>query len=145
MSKMSFIEIYTDGSYKKGWGSWAFIFVQNNQIIFEKSSRVKNTDSLRMEYQAAIESLKQLPQNSQAHLFSDCQILIENLKKLAAWSENLWVNKNGFPIPNSDLLRQIHSLMLEKSVNWKWVKAHAGIAFNERCDQLCQQARDNGQ
>lgn len=145
MGSMSLLEIYTDGSYKNGWGSWAFIFVQNQKIIFEKSSRVKKTDSLRMEYQAAIESLKSLPLGSQAHLYSDCQILIENLKKLSKWSENSWLNKNGFPIPNSDLLQNIHSLILEKSVTWKWVKAHAGIAFNERCDQLCLQARENNE
>lgn len=142
---MSFFEIYTDGSYKKGWGSWAFIFVKDQQIIFEKSSRVKKTDSLRMEYQAAIEGLQCLPQGSQAYLFSDCRILIENLKKLPFWSENLWLNKNGYPIPNADLLSQIHSLLLQKSVTWKWVRAHAGVAFNERCDQLCQQAREKNE
>jgi ribonuclease HI len=142
---MSLLEIYTDGSYKNGWGSWAFIFVQNQKIVFEKSSRVKKTDSLRMEYQAAIESLKSLPQGSRAHLYSDCRILIENLKKLNSWAENSWLNRNGFPIPNSDLLMQLQSLIGEKSVTWKWVKAHAGLVFNERCDQLCIQARENNE
>lgn len=135
------MEIYTDGSYKKGWGSWAFIFVKDNQIILEQSARVKNTDSLRMEYQAAIESLKALPQNSKAHLYSDCQILIENLNKLPFWSENQWINKNRYPIPHSDLLQQLYSLIKNKSVQMKWVKAHAGISFNERCDHLCKQVR----
>ena len=142
---MSVLEIYTDGSYKNGWGSWAFVFVQNKKIIFEKSSRVKKTDSLRMEYQAAIESLKSLPNGTRANLYSDCQILIENLKKLTFWSENSWLNKNGFPIPNSDLLQTLQALTLEKSVTWKWVKAHAGLVFNERCDQLCLQARENNE
>ena len=98
-----------------------------------------------MEYQAAIESLKSLPNGTRANLYSDCQILIENLKKLTFWSENSWLNKNGFPIPNSDLLQTLQALTLEKSVTWKWVKAHAGLVFNERCDQLCLQARENNE
>ena len=41
-------------------------------------------------------------------------------------------------VKNQDLWEQLDSLNSKLTVNWNWVKGHAGIEYNEICDQLCQ-------
>lgn len=130
------IEIYTDGGFKRGWGSWAFVTVQNQAIIQEKCNRVRKTDSLRMEYQAAIEALQSLPSGAQATIFSDCRILLDNLKHFARWESLQWQR-----VPHGDLLKVLYKELQNKQIEWKWVRAHSGHSFNERCDFLCRRAR----
>ena len=60
------LEIFTDGSHKGRWGSWAFVVVRDNIVLIENSGRERKTNSHRMEFQAAIEALKHLPEQSVA-------------------------------------------------------------------------------
>ena len=64
-------EVYTDGSHKGKWGSWAFVVVKNNKVFHEASGRVRYTASHRMEFQAALEALYFLDHGSVAHFYSD--------------------------------------------------------------------------
>ncbi|MBY0555383.1 ribonuclease HI [bacterium] len=123
--------IYTDGSHKGKWGSWAFVVVQNNRIIYEASQRVNKTNSNRMEFQAAIEALTYLKPNTKACIFSDSRVLI---KAVAA--------KENRPEANADQIEVIDELLLSRDITWKWIKAHSGIKYNERCDELCISARE---
>ena len=135
-------EIYTDGSFKGHWGSWAYLIVKNNSVICEASGRVKKTNSNRMEFQAAIEALKTLPKGTVATVFTDCKILIENINLLAEWQSNDWIKKNKSPIPNVDLYICLHELLTSLNISWKWIRAHSGNKYNERCDELCLLARE---
>jgi len=36
------------------------------------------------------------------------------------------------------LWQTLDSLNSSLNVEWNWVKGHAGIEYNELCDQLCQ-------
>jgi ribonuclease HI len=139
-------EIYTDGSDKGRWGSWSYLVLRQGQIISESSGRARKTNSNRMEFQAVILALESLPANSefeknQVTLFTDCKILIDNVNKFSAWQAADWLRKNKLPIANADLFRQLYALMQKHNVTWKWVRAHSGNPFNERCDQLCRLAR----
>jgi ribonuclease HI len=134
-------EIYTDGSFKHGKGAWAFVISRKGLIICEDSAAQKKTSSNRMEFQAAIEALKALPQNSRARLYTDSRVMLEALEKSARWSANGWVKNQGQPIPEVDLIRELHTLQQQHRIEWRWVKAHSGIEFNERCDELCIRAR----
>ncbi len=101
-----------------------------------------------MEFQAAIEALEclgmiSIPKNSSIVLFTDCKVLIDNIKKLPDWNSAHWLKKNNFPIPNSDLYAKIFDLLQKHDITWNWVRAHAGNVYNERCDQLCKEAREN--
>lgn len=125
------IHIYTDGSHKGRWGSWAFVLVQNNKIIYETSGRVKKTNSHRMEFQAVIEALRFIDQKSMAHIYSDSKVLIDCFAIVPVR-----------PQSNADQIEQIDRLIFQRKIVWKWVKAHSGVIFNERCDQLCILARE---
>ncbi len=124
------IDIYTDGSHKGKWGSWAFVIVQNSVVIKESSGRERKTNSHRMEFQAAIEALQYLKPGSKANLHSDSRELIKTAES------NTKTNRL-----NSDQIEILRTLILKHKISWKWVKAHSGKAFNERCDELCVQAR----
>lgn len=122
--------VYTDGSHKAKWGSWAFIIVRRNKIIYEAFGRSRKTNSHRMEFQAAIEALKYIKLGEKVTLCTDSRVLIKS-------SENLFQLK----AVNEDQLFELSQLCKDRRVSWKWVKAHAGHIFNERCDELCRQAR----
>lgn len=135
-------EIYTDGSYKQGRGSWAYVIIKNGILIQEGSGRAKKTSSHRMEFQAAIEALRNFPLSVPATLYSDSNVLIQTINiKMPQWSSNDWLKKNGLPIPNKDQILKLYELLQPREVSWKWIKAHSGIPWNEHCDQLCLVAR----
>lgn len=125
-------EIYTDGSHKGKWGSWAFVIVQNGRTLHEACGRVRKTNSHRMEFQAAIEALTYLKPGTQARLYSDSRILIDSVLK-----------PEPGPQVNQDQIDQLTQLRQLHTIQWQWVKAHFGVKYNERCDQLCIQAREN--
>ncbi|MDZ4660548.1 MAG: ribonuclease H [Pseudomonadota bacterium] len=136
------LQIFTDGSFKGRWGTWAFVILQDDIVIHEISGRESKTCSNRMEYQAAIEALKILPRGSKANIYSDSRIVVDNITLHAPfWKDNRWLKKNGRPIPNVDQIKILYRLCARHSVKWKWIKAHSGIQYNERCDRLCIKAR----
>lgn len=125
----SHLEIYTDGSSKDGYGSWAYVVTRNGQTINENSGRVRCANSNTMEFQAAIEALKDLPKHSTVSLFTDSKILVDTL-----------ASRKGHPSFQSQL-NTLLSLNQNHNIKWKWVKAHNGNKFNERCDELCTAIR----
>lgn len=138
------IEIYTDGSVKHGRGTWAFVVVSNSKIIHEASGsesyKATRRCNNRMEFQAAIEALRWLRPQSRAVLYSDSRNLVDCLNLwMEPWSQQGWVKKNQSPIPNVDQLKLLYELSKRHKLEWKWVRAHAGHVFNERCDELCRQ------
>lgn len=135
-------DVYTDGSHKGKWGSWAYIIIHQGTVIKEASGRTAKTDSTRMELQAVIEALTYLPQGSEVRLFSDSGILIQGMtKKIVGWKEHNWLSKNKVKVPNADQFLILDQLATKNSIKWHWVKAHNGLYFNERCDDLCTKTR----
>lgn len=143
---MGLLEIYTDGSDKGRWGSWSFLVLRDGRIVSEASGRERQTDSNRMEFQAAINALEFLPMiagpgRHEVTLHTDCKILIENIEKFPAWEAANWLRDSGLPVANADLFRKLHALNQSHDIQWNWVRAHAGHPMNERCDELCRIAR----
>lgn len=124
-------DVYTDGSQKGQWGSWAFVIVFKNKIIHESSGKVHKGDSLQMEFRAVIEALSYLKLGSKARIFSDSKILIDSI-----------ANSKKKPHRNIEQSQKITELIKAHTISWQWVRAHAGNVYNERCDQLCTRARD---
>ncbi len=121
-------QVYTDGSEKNGWGSWAFVITKNNIVIHEASGRERQASSNQMEFQAALNALKFLPKNSRAEVYTDSRILIQAMQKKKQ--------------PKAFLAQTTEILSLDRKITWHWVKAHSGVRFNERCDELCILARE---
>jgi ribonuclease HI len=128
------VDIYTDGSAKEGRGAWAFVIVRDGVSVREKSAGVKKASSNPMEFRAAIEALKSFEEKTTATLYSDSRILIDSM--------TVWQGTDLRPRSLEAELAELDHLAANHVITWKWIKAHAGHKFNERCDQLCIQARD---
>lgn len=88
-----------------------------------------------MEFQAAIEALTSLPEGIEATLFSDSRILIDSM--------TIWKGTDLRPESLAPQIDELDRLNERRFIAWKWIKAHAGHEFNERCDALCIAARDS--
>lgn len=135
-------EIYTDGSVKESRAAWAYVITHKGRIVHEAAGKDKHTTCNQMEFQAAIEALKLLPPGSKVTLYSDSRILITtmNVWRLE-WKTHGWCKKTGRPVPHLEQVRILDELHQQHEITWKWIKAHSGIPFNERCDELCIQTR----
>ncbi len=135
------IQIYTDGSLKAGKGAWAFVIVKSDKVIFEASGVDKHTTSNRMEFRAAIEALRRASSYRRIQIFTDSRVLLEALAKFDEWRALGWIKKNSAPIPSVDQMKELDALIAGRTIQWNWVRAHSGNIYNERCDELCIQAR----
>ena len=97
-----------------------------------------------MELMAAIKSLQTIVSNEQwkseeINVFSDSQYVKNGITSwIKNWKKNGWKTAAKKPVLNQDLWMQLDELYNALNVNWQWVKGHAGVKYNEMCDQLCQ-------
>lgn len=129
IKKSSALEIYTDGSSKKGIGSWAFVISQPGKRLIESSGCVRRAGSNVMEFRAAIEALSSIPLSSKVTLFSDSRILIDAMKS------------GDGPVVYRAQIEILMRLTENRTVAWRWIKGHNANILNERCDELCTLAR----
>ena len=133
-------QIYTDGGcLPNKRGAWAFVILKEHKIIQEKSGVASNTTCNRMELQASIEALKCLPKSSPAILWTDSRVLLEIVHpKISQWKANNWLRSRGQKVIDLDLVKQLDSEILQRQIEWRWVRAHSGNQHNELCDRLCR-------
>jgi len=146
---MQKIIIFADGSSigNPGPGGWAAILVfEKNQNggrgeVVELGGGEKHTTNNRMELVAAIEalkfSLKLKTQNVKLLIHTDSRYVIHGITKwIKTWEKTGWIGTNKKEILNKDLWQKLGKLAKGKSIEWKHVRGHAGIAGNERADFL---------
>lgn len=135
--------IYTDGSClgNPGAGGWAAIIVDcETGEVSEVHGGEKHTTNNRMEMTAAIVALSKVPVKSQVELYTDSQYLKNAFTKnwIVNWKRNGWITSQGKPVLNQELWFKLDDLMRTHEVEFHWVKGHAGIRYNERCDELAR-------
>ena len=75
-------------------------------------------------------------------LYSDSRYLVDAMTKGWAlrWRRNGWRRNKKEKASNIDLREKMLSLCTQHQVEFEWVKGHAGIHANERCDVLAAAA-----
>ena len=139
------ITIFTDGSSRgnPGPGGWAAIVV-NDQNVLELGDEERRTTNNRMEMKAAIEALKKTPKESKITLYTDSSYLINGITKwVKGWKRNGWKTKTKDDVLNKDLWVELDNLASDRNIKWVQVSGHAGIAGNERCDEIATAFADN--
>ncbi len=135
--------IYTDGACSKnpGPGGWAAV-LKYGEHIKEVSGGEPHTTNQRMEIMAVIGALRVLKQPCDVVVYSDSAYVINcfQQKWYVNWQKNGWRNSKGEMVQNRDLWEELLSVMAPHKVQWKKVKGHAGVAWNERCDELARAA-----
>jgi len=134
--------IYTDGgcSPNPGPGGWAAIlsFGQHRKEI--KGGETHSTNN-RMELMAAISALEALKRPCRVDIHTDSQYLRDGITLwIGRWKENGWRTSDKKPVKNIDLWQRLDSALADHTLNWHWVRGHAGNAMNERADQLVGEA-----
>lgn len=142
---MNEVIIYTDGgcSGNPGPGGWGVVAIFNGEAR-QLSGGEKNTTNNRMELTAAINALsivKNTPdfKNHKITVNIDSQYVKNGITVwIKGWKLKGWKTADKKPVKNQDLWIQLDELNSALNVSWNWVKGHAGIEYNEICDQLCQ-------
>tara|TARA_Y100000385_G_C12943437_1_gene572210 strand:+ start:163 stop:639 length:477 start_codon:yes stop_codon:yes gene_type:complete len=140
------VQVYTDGSAidNPGPGGWAFCYNCSNvdtspvlgranqdlhtesciQNVIVSGGEIQTTNN-RMELQAVIESLKWI-KDVPIVINSDSQLTIK-------CAEKLWKRK-----ANLDLWAKYDKISEQRTIIFKWVKAHAGDKYNEIVDKAAR-------
>jgi len=139
--------VWTDGacSGNPGPGGWAAIVVpQDGGERVELSGGAPHTTNNRMEYTAALEGLRALPEGSIACVVTDSRLMLDSMTKwIHGWKRKGWKTASGAPVKNQDLVTALEAeIARHAEVRWHWVKGHetgeqhAHKALNDRADRL---------
>ena len=141
---MKNVEIFTDGACKgnPGPGGWGAI-LRYGTSEKEISGGAADTTNNKMELTAVIEALRCLKEPCAVTVISDSTYVCNSINKgwINNWKAKNWV-KNGKPVPNSDLWKQLLELLAIHKVKFVWVRGHDGHPENERCDRLAVAAAE---
>ena len=133
------IKVYTDGACKgnPGPGGWG-VYIQSNEDEKELYGGNPETTNNQMEMQAALEALKHLKDKDEViELYTDSNYLRQGITEwIHKWKKNNWKTAAKKPVANRDLWLEISDLNEKMTVEWNWVKGHAGDPGNERADEL---------
>ena len=135
------VTIYTDGACdpNPGSGGWAAI------LIFQKTKKEikgfeRTTTNNRMELMAAIQALKVLEVEHNVKLYTDSKYLQLGIEEwMPNWIKRGWKRKGG-KLANIELWQSLQVLSKKHSIEWHWLKGHAGNVYNERVNWLAQKA-----
>lgn len=135
------VVVYTDGGCQPnpGTGGWGAILQYKGQEK-ELSGGELDTTNNRMELSAAVAALDALKRPCKVVLYTDSQYLRNGVTTwMPAWRRNGWRRKTG-DVKNLDLWQKLATLVEKHTIDWRWVRGHAGNAYNERCDVLASEA-----
>lgn len=129
------ITVYTDGSALGNPGPGGYgIVLKAGQHRKELSGGFRKTTNNRMELLAVILALEAIKiPGSQVTVYSDSSYVVNAVEK--GWVFG-WQKKSFKGKKNPDLWRRFLQIYPKHKVKFQWVKGHAGIPENERCDRL---------
>ncbi len=134
------MEIYTDGacSGNPGAGGWGAL-LRYNGYEKELCGGEEETTNNRMEMMAVIKALEALTKPSQVKIYTDSKYVMDGVTKwLDGWKAKGWKTAAKKPVKNKDLWQEIDKVIAKHSVEFEWVKGHAGNQDNERVDELAR-------
>ncbi len=133
------IVIYTDGAARgnPGPGGYGVVMIYGKHRR-ELSEGFEMTTNNRMELMAVIRGLQSLKRDDlPVKIFTDSRYVSDSVNKRWVFA---WETKGFKKKKNPDLWREFLEVYRRFSVSVIWIKGHANIPENERCDQLAVEA-----
>src|SRR5690554_3431998 len=123
--------IHTDGacSGNPGPGGWGAI-LQYGDKTRELCGGAELTTNNRMELTRACD----------VELHTDSQYVKNGVQSwMKGWKKNGWRTADKKPVKNLELWQALDEATKRHTIDWRWVKGHAGHDLNERADQLANE------
>jgi len=141
------VVIYTDGACKgnPGPGGWGVLLKSADGSEKELCGGERETTNNRMEMMAVLQALKALKRPCHVTLHLDSQYVLKGMTEwLPGWKAKGWKTASKQPVKNVDLWQALDDAVANHghTIDWRWVKGHAGDAGNERADMLANRGVD---
>ena len=153
------INIYTDGSsfsHPRSGGIGICLVIVNKEG-FEEIENISppgftGATNNEMELYACVEGIKQAMHHSAFNSFwhiaihTDSQYVLENYNKaIYEWSRNKWFNRQGKPVENAELWKNLIRIInrvysSHKIVRFHWVEGHSKDKHNRAADKLAKES-----
>ena len=134
------VVVFTDGacSGNPGPGGWGAILAWGEREKTLHGGEPQTTNN-RMELMAAIMALEALTRPCAVELHTDSQYLRGGVTQwIHGWKRNGWRTADKKPVKNEDLWRRLDAATQRHTIDWRWIKGHAGHEMNERADELAR-------
>lgn len=133
------IYMYTDGASSGNPGPGGYgVVLKCGPLYKELSGGFIRTTNNRMELLAVITGLEAIKwKNADIEIWSDSSYVVNAINQ--GWLNN-WVRKDFAKVKNPDLWKRFLNIYRQHHVVFHWLKGHAGLPENERCDELAVNA-----
>ncbi|HEY0561729.1 MAG TPA: ribonuclease HI [Methylophilus sp.] len=132
------VEIYADGACKgnPGPGGWGALLLYGDHEKTMHGGESQTTNN-RMELTAVIRALETLKKTCPVKVYTDSSYVQKGITEwIIGWKARQWRTADKKPVKNEDLWKMLDGLAQQHSIEWIWVKGHAGNVGNERADAL---------
>ena len=135
------ITVAADGSAlgNPGPAGWAWYVDEN---CWSAGGWIESTNN-RGELMAVVDFLEKTSAiaNLNVHVLCDSQYVINSVTKgMPGWKRRGWRKADGKAVLNDDLMKRLDQGLAGRTVDFRWVKGHAGHTLNEKVDQLARGA-----
>jgi ribonuclease HI len=136
------IVVYTDGACSGNPGPGGYgIILRSGKHYKELSGGFRHTTNNRMELMAVIIALEKLKfEGSVVEIYTDSKYVCDAVEKgwVFTWEKKRFKDKK-----NPDLWIRFLVAYRKYSLKIHWIKGHADIPENEKCDKLAVEASKN--
>lgn len=138
------ISVYSDGSCKEPGdiGGWAFVVIENDEVIYEDSGTKKVTTSQEMEVMAVKKALQYFCNKNRQRIkfYSDSMYCVKGASSwIFNWEKNNWKNSSKKTVAHVDLWKRIILCVKQQDYSFRHVKAHKGNKWNEYVDDISRE------
>ncbi len=143
------LQIWTDGACKfnPGPGGWG-VLMRYGEHTCELFGGEEHTTNNRMELTAVIEALRAVKRPVPIVLHLDSSYVKDGITKwIHVWKKKDWRTTGNSAVKNAELWQTLDDLVSRHTIEWCWVKGHAGNPGNERADELANMGvpkKENG-
>jgi len=136
------ITAFTDGAAKgnPGPGGWGAIVAVDGRVR-ELGGGSAHTTNNQMEMTGVIEALRAVRGVAgTVDLHTDSTYVIQGITQwIHGWRRRGWRTAEGQPVLNRELWEALAAEVAQRGrggVRWHYVRGHAGVPGNERCDEI---------
>lgn len=140
---MTQVDLFSDGacSGNPGPGGWGCV-LKFGKTLRKLSGYEPESTNNRMELMAVISGLRALARPCSVLVTTDSMYVKNAFTEgwLDSWIKKNWRTAAGSSVKNQDLWLMLIEQSRIHTLEWQWVKGHAGHEYNEMCDTLARLA-----